>query len=80
MIIVLDPGCDLNVGMSHAEERRLVELLVLHAVIKALYIAVLHRPFWSDIMPLHTHLPTPCENSVVGELGAIIANAHARAV
>jgi hypothetical protein len=66
--------------MSHAEKPRLVELLVLHAVVKALYIAVLHRPFWSNIMPLHTHLPTPCENSVAIELGAIIDNNHARAV
>ena len=29
-------------------------------------------------MPLHTHLSTPCENSVAGELGAIVAHDHAR--
>ncbi len=29
-------------------------------------------------MPLHTHSPTPCENSVAGERGAIITHDHAR--
>ena len=63
--------------MGHAEEQGLVEQLVAHAAVKALDVAVLHRPARCDVMPLHSDLAAPCEHGIAGELGAIVADDHA---
>ena len=65
-VVILDLGCDLDPGMSMAEEQGLVEQLVAHATIEALAEAVLHRLARRDIMSLDAELSAPCQHRVAG--------------
>ena len=76
-VVVFHPGRDLDPGMSHAQEQRLVEQFVPHATVEALDVAILHRPSGRDVMPLHADLAAPCQHRIAGEFGAVVADDHA---
>jgi hypothetical protein len=77
-VVVLDSGSDLDPYVGKANEQGLVEQFVAHSTVEALDVAVLHRLAQSDLVPLHADLAAPCEHCIAGELGAIVADDHAR--
>jgi transposase len=60
------------------EEQGLVEKLVAHAPVEALDKAILHRLAGGDEVPVDLAVPAPSQHGVAGELGAVVADDHAR--
>ena len=58
LVIIFNPGGDLDAVMRRAEEQRLVRQFFAHATIEALAEAVLQRLPWRDVMPFRADLPT----------------------
>ena len=77
-IVGVDPAGDRFTGMAEVEEQGLVQKLVAHPAIERLAVTVLLRFAGGDVMPVHLHLPDPCQDGVRGELGpvAIVARTN----
>lgn len=58
----------------------LVEALVTEPAVEALDEAILHRFAWCDVVPLDATLLLPGQDGVRGQLGAVVADDHARIV
>ena len=75
--VIVDPSRDLELGMGHTLEPRLVEQFVPPTAIEALNIATLHCPSWRGLLALDADLGAPCRHGVAIELGVIVADDHA---
>ena len=77
-VVVRPPCLDDPSRRSQRGEQVLVQALVAQATIKAFDKAVLLRLARRDVMPLDPGVLAPGEDGVTGELGAIVADHHAR--
>ncbi len=77
-VVVFHSGSDLGSCVGKVYEQGLVPSIVVHAAVKALDIAVLDKPAWNDVMPLHNDLTAPCESRIAGNLVDIVADVHAQ--
>ena len=77
--IVGRPPClDDPSRRSQRGEKVFVQTLVAQATIKAFNEAVLLRLARRDLMPLDPCVLAPRQHGVTGQLGAVVANHHAR--
>ena len=77
--VVVDPPCfDDVAGFGQAREQMLVEALIAQPADEALDEAILHGLARRDVVPFDPALLLPCEDGVRGQLGAVIADDHAR--
>ena len=64
--------------MAQVGKQVLVEALVHHAAIEALYEVVLHRFPRCDVVPFDPALLLPFQDRVRSKLGAVVRDNHAR--
>src|ERR1044072_3580530 len=78
--VVVDPPCfDDLTCLVEIGEQVLVEALVSEPTVEALDKAILHRFAWRDVVPFDIAILLPRQDGVRGELGAVVADHHARA-
>src|SRR6266542_3883546 len=77
-VVVSDPSSDDLASLIEVEEQALVEKLVAHAAVEGFDVAILHRLSGHDVVPFHLMLFAPAQDSIRGELGAVIGHDHPR--
>ncbi len=77
-IVVRPPCLDNPSCCSQRWEQVLVQTLVAQATIKAFNEAVLLRLARRDVVPLDLCVLAPRQHGVTGQLGAVVADHHAR--
>lgn len=76
-VVVNPPVFDQPAGLRQAGEQVLVEALIPEPTVERLNEAILHRLVRRDVVPFHLTLFLPGQDSVRGQLGAIVADDHA---
>ncbi len=71
------PAFDDPAGLRKTSEQMLIEAFIAQTPNKALCKAILHRLAWRDVMPLDSMLLLPLQDSIRGELGAVVADDEA---
>ena len=77
-IVIGDPVADELAGLVEIGEQALIKELIAHPAVEGLAVAVLHRPAWRDVVPLHAVILRPAQDSIRGELGAVVRHDHPR--
>ena len=77
-IVIIGPCGDLLAGVGQAGEQRLIEQLVAHPSVEAFDEGVLGGLARRRVVPLDPALAAPFQHRVRGQLGAVIADDHAR--
>jgi hypothetical protein len=70
-VVVFDPLSDGLARMLETEEQGFIQEFVPHLAIEAFDITVRHWLTGRDVVPIDLVIPTPGEDSVRSELGAI---------
>lgn len=77
-VVVRPPCLDDPSLRSQRWEEMLVQALVAQATIKRFHEAVLLRLAGCDVVPLDPGILAPGEGRMTGQLGAVVADHHAR--
>ena len=77
VIEVVAPYCNQMAGMAQAVEQVFIQALISHPTIEAFDKAVLHRLARGYVVPLDLAIFLPFQDSVRGQLGAIVRDHHA---
>src|SRR5437016_2224131 len=74
IIVVAAPFLEREARMRQRAELRLVEALVAQTSVEGFDEGVLRRLARRDVVPCHMATLRPCEDSVAGELRAVVAD------